>query len=88
MDSDIVKLKLNPEYKEFFKDLSNVVISYTPVSGFFDTLKFSHKWFGKRKVAHRIHAHVQRTSRRSYIKSRSKRAVSRRKRFKYQHEYS
>jgi hypothetical protein len=72
MEMDSNKLHLSPEHKAFFKDLTNVIISYTPVSGVVDTIKFSHKWFGKRKVAHRIASYVKTRNRRNYIKSRSK----------------
>jgi hypothetical protein len=72
---DASKLRLNPEHKEFARDLTNVIISYTPISGLFDTLKFSHKWFGKRRVGHRIHRHLSVQGRRMYIKSRSRKII-------------
>ncbi len=76
------KLRLNPEQKAFVKDLSTVVISYTPVSGVVDTVKFGHKWFGKRRVGHRIARQIKRQNRRSYIKSRGRRVAGRRRRSK------
>ena len=74
------KLHLNPEHKAFVKDLTNVIVSYTPVSGVVDTVKFSHKWFGKRRVGHRIAKQIKRHNRRSYIKSRGRRVAGKRRR--------
>ena len=48
------KLKLGHEHKEVLNDLKNVIISYTPISGFIDTAKFLNKWLFRRRVAHRI----------------------------------
>jgi hypothetical protein len=35
--------------RELMKDIIKIIISFTPVSGFVDSLKFVHKWFIKRK---------------------------------------
>jgi hypothetical protein len=72
MDAYSSKLRLNPEHKAFIKDLTNVLISYTPISGIFDTVKFSHKWIGTRRIAHRVATHIMVESRRSFIKSHSR----------------
>jgi len=74
------KLHLNPEHKAFVKDLATVMVSYTPVSGVVDTVKFSHKWFGKRKVGHRIAKQIKRRNRRSYIKGRGRRIAGKHRR--------
>jgi ABC-type Fe3+-hydroxamate transport system substrate-binding protein len=42
------------EHRELLNDIKNVVISYTPVSGIFDTLKFLNKWLFKRKKVHKL----------------------------------
>lgn len=66
------KLRLGREHKAFLKDLTNVVISYTPLSGLVDTVKFSHKWLGKRKVHSRIHKYMLKRERRNHIKTRGR----------------
>lgn len=65
------KLRLSNEHKSFIKDLAIVVISYTPVSGIFDTIRFSHKWFGKKRSIRRTIRYMKNNNRRNYIKSRS-----------------
>jgi hypothetical protein len=66
------KSRLNAEHKAFLKDLTNVLISYTPFSGIVDTIKFSHKWFGKKRTAHRFASYVITQDRKNHIKSRSR----------------
>ncbi len=46
--------KLKYEQREALNDVKNLVISYTPISGFIDTAKFINKWFFRRKVTHRL----------------------------------
>ncbi len=60
------------EHKAFIKDLTYVVISYTPASGIVDTIKFSHKWFGKKRSIRRTIKHVRVLNRKSFIKNRSR----------------
>lgn len=80
MDVNSGRLHLNPEHRAFVKDLTAVIVSYTPVSGVVDTVRFSHKWFGKRKVGHRIAKRIKRRNRRSYIKGRGRRIAGKRRR--------
>lgn len=42
------------EHRELVKDLTNVIISYTPVSGILDTARFLDKWLLRRRKAHRF----------------------------------
>ena len=74
------KLRLTPEHKAFVKDLATVIVSYTPVSGVFDTMKFGHKWFGKRQLGHRIAKQIKKRERKSYIKGKGRKIVRRRRR--------
>lgn len=71
VNGNSAKFRFGTEHKEFLKDLTNVIISYTPLSGIADTLKFSHKWFGKKRVGHRVARYVKEQDRRNYIKKRS-----------------
>jgi hypothetical protein len=80
MDVNSGNFHLNPEHRAFVKDLTAVIVSYTPVSGVVDTVRFGHKWFGKRKVGHRIAKQIKRRNRRSYIKGRGRRIASKRRR--------
>lgn len=64
MATDSKKYK---EHEEMGKDIINVLISYTPLSGFMDTAKFVHKWAVKKKGVKRIARHV-----RKYKKNRNK----------------
>jgi hypothetical protein len=66
MDSQ--KQAFGDEHKEFFKDLGNVVISYTPISGVLDTVKFLHKWVVKKKSHHKIAHHIKRSHRKMRMK--------------------
>ncbi len=77
MSINDARIHLNPEHKAFVKDLATVLVSYTPVSGVFDTVKFSHKWFGKRRVGQRMAKRIRKSNRRSYIKARGRRAANR-----------
>jgi hypothetical protein len=85
MNTHADKLRLKTEHKEFVKDLTNVIISYTPISGISDTLKFTHKWFGKKRVGHRVARFMKVRERKNYIKSRTKRIIASQRRpfFKY-----
>ena len=67
------KLHFGTEHREFVRDVTNVLISYTPVSGIFDTIKFGKKWLHKKRMAHRVARYLQRTDRRNFIKARSRR---------------
>ncbi|MGI0100211.1 MAG: hypothetical protein ACREBH_00590 [Candidatus Micrarchaeaceae archaeon] len=58
------------ELKEFFKDLGNVVISYTPVSGFIDTFRFMHKWIVKKDTSRRLVHHIKRHKKKMQLKHR------------------
>jgi hypothetical protein len=58
MDASSKKYNLNKEHEEIGKDIINVLISYTPLSGFMDTAKFVHKWAVKKKGVKRIARHV------------------------------
>lgn len=80
MSANSIKLHMSPEHIAFFKDLGAVVVSYTPASGVVDTIKFGHKWLGKRKAGHRIAKYIKKRSRRIYIKSRGKRIAGKRRR--------
>ena len=40
----IKDFKIHDEHKEVGKDLLSVAISYTPLSGIVDTVRFMHKW--------------------------------------------
>lgn len=48
------KINLKYEHKELLHDVKNVVISYTPISGIYDTFKFLNKWLIQRKKMHRF----------------------------------
>ena len=67
MEKNGKKYNINKEHEEIGKDLFNVIISYTPLSGFIDTAKFVHKWTVKKKGVHRLARHVGK-----YNKGRSK----------------
>ncbi len=56
------------EHKEFFRDLSNVIISYTPISGVIDTVKFMHKWLVKKDSPHRIVHHIKKKQKKLRLK--------------------
>lgn len=62
------KESLGEEHKEFFRDLSNVIISYTPISGVIDTVKFMHKWVVKKDSPRRIVHHIKRKGKRLKLK--------------------
>ncbi len=53
-------LKLKYEQREALNDVKNLIISYTPVSGFIDTAKFINKWFFRRRVTRRLGRKVNR----------------------------
>ncbi|MCL5423777.1 MAG: hypothetical protein M1385_01690 [Candidatus Marsarchaeota archaeon] len=75
MGLDTSRMRLSSEHKAFVRDLTGVVISYTPISGVIDTVKFSHKWFGHRKLIQRTVRHVKVQMRRNYIKSKSRKIM-------------
>lgn len=65
-------LGLSSEHRAFFIDLISVIISYTPVSGVTDTIKFSHKWFGKKRSIRRTIKYIKKVNRKKYIKKRNR----------------
>jgi hypothetical protein len=52
-------MAINEEHKEAGKDFINVVISYTPLSGIIDTIRFIHKWLFKKQAGQRIAKHIE-----------------------------
>ncbi|MFI5412462.1 MAG: hypothetical protein ACHQX1_01065 [Candidatus Micrarchaeales archaeon] len=74
IDKYIVSLHLglSAEHRAFIRDLMGVIISYTPVSGITDTIKFSHKWFGKKRSIRRTIKYMKNVNRKTYIKKRNK----------------
>jgi hypothetical protein len=73
MDAYSYKLHLASEHVEFVKDVTNVIISYTPVSGIIDTVRFGQKWLRKKRMAHRVARYMAESDRRNFIKSRGRR---------------
>lgn len=65
---DGARIKLNDEQKEVGRDVVNVIISYTPLSGIFDTAKFVHKWLYKRRVVQRMSSSIRRWRKRARMK--------------------
>lgn len=65
---DGTKQIIKDEHKELFKDLGNVIISYTPISGVLDTVKFVHKWVVKKNSPGRIASSIRRSQRRMHLK--------------------
>lgn len=59
MNRDTKKYNISKEHEEMGKDIINVILSYTPISGILDTTKFIHKWAVKRKGVRRIAKHVK-----------------------------
>ena len=76
MSIDTGRIRLSSEHKAFVRDLTGVVISYTPISGVIDTVRFGHKWFGHRKLIQRTIRHMKIQMRRNYIKSKSRKITS------------
>lgn len=70
------KISLKYEQKEFLHDVKNVIISYTPLSGIFDTLKFLNKWLIKRRHVHRFGKKVNGVYRRFILENIAKRQKS------------
>jgi hypothetical protein len=68
--------RLGAEHKEFVKDVTNVVISYTPVSGIIDTIRFGQKWIRKKRMHQRVANYMSRTERKNFIKGRSRRIIA------------
>lgn len=66
------RLRLNSEHKEFARDITNVIISYTPVSGIIDTIRFGSKWFHKRKMHSRVSNYLKERERRNHRKAKSR----------------
>ena len=69
---------IDSEHKEVGKDILNVIISYTPLSGIFDTAKFAHKWLYRKRSIHRVARFIKRSKRRfrmKYMNSSPDRAV-------------
>jgi hypothetical protein len=64
------KDKFKKEYEEIGKDIINVILSYTPLSGFVDTAKFVHKWGVKKKGVKRIVRQVEKHRKRIANKKR------------------
>jgi hypothetical protein len=73
MDTYGAKLHLNAEHKEFVKDVTNILIGYTPISGMVGMITFGEKWINKKKVPHRFAKYVHKNDRKNFIKSRSRR---------------
>jgi hypothetical protein len=65
--------RLASEHKELVTDITNVIISYTPLSGVRDTIKFGQKWLSEKKGPHRVAKYIQQSDRKSFIKSRGRR---------------
>ena len=70
------KFNFRYEHVEFLNDLKNVVISYTPLSGILDTLKFLNKWLLKRKKANRVVSKINRRYRMFRLKMIAKKYSS------------
>jgi hypothetical protein len=79
MDMNNNKLHFGAEHREFVKDVTGVIISYTPISGVVDTIRFGQKWLNKKKMPRRFASYVQKNERKSFIKSRSRRIRATRK---------
>jgi hypothetical protein len=73
MDIYSARFRLGSEHKEFVKDVTNVIISYTPLSGVRDTIKFGQKWISEKRMADRVARYIERNDRKSFIKSRGRR---------------
>ena len=65
--------RLGSEHKELVKDITRVIISYTPLSGVADTIRFGQKWLDKKKVPHRVARYIQENDRKNFIKARGRR---------------
>lgn len=65
--------RLASEHKELVTDITNVIISYTPLSGVRDTIKFGQKWLRAKRGPQRVAMYIQESDRRSFIKSRGRR---------------
>ena len=61
------------EHRELLNDVKNVVISYTPLSGIFDTLKFLNKWLFKRKKMSRVGRQINKRYRMFMLERTAKR---------------
>jgi hypothetical protein len=72
MEETVRKDKFKKEYEEIGKDIINVILSYTPLSGFLDTAKFVHKWGVKKKGVKRIARHVEKHRKRIADKKRKR----------------
>jgi hypothetical protein len=68
-----VKFNVKYEHREFLNDLKNVVISYTPLSGLFDTAKFLNKWILKKRKVHKLGRHMNRRFRMFTLERTAKR---------------
>ncbi len=77
MDIRSSRLRLSTEHKEFIKDLTTLMVGYTPVSGAVGIITFGNKWFGQKRSLHRtveyMVEYVKECNRKSYIKKRSRR---------------
>lgn len=60
------------EHRELLNDVKNVVISYTPLSGIFDTLKFLNKWLFRRKKIYGLSKNVNKRYRMFRLKMAAK----------------
>jgi hypothetical protein len=69
------KLHLSSEHKEFAKDVTNMVIGYTPISGVIATINFGQKWLSKKRMPHRIARYMEKKERKNFIKTRSRRIL-------------
>jgi hypothetical protein len=72
MDMRKYRVHLSSEHKALIKDLTSMMIGYTPAAGIVDTIKFGNKWFGKRKVAHRTIQYIKDRNRKNSIKKRGR----------------
>ncbi len=57
---------------EFAVDVAKVIISYTPIVGVVDTIKFGEKWISKKRIHTRIARYMQESDRRNFIKARGR----------------
>ncbi|MGD0728644.1 MAG: hypothetical protein ABR981_01045 [Candidatus Micrarchaeaceae archaeon] len=55
-----IKFNIKYEHREVLNDVKNVIISYTPLSGIYDTAKFFNKWLFKKKKINKVSNHIGR----------------------------
>ena len=70
---DYARFHFNSEHMELVKDVTWVIISYTPLSGVKDTIKFGQKWLYKKRGPHRLAKYMQDNDRKNFIKARGRR---------------